>query len=296
MIIDLIVNPASGPRVRGLARDARLAHAVRLLESWGAAEVRATETRGPGDGEAAARRAVADARELVVVWGGDGTVNAVARELIGTPVALSVVPGGSGNGLARALGIPLRADAALRVALEGRVRDVDTGLAGERAFFNMAGIGFDAAVAQRYNTAGTQRGLLPYAQACAQELWAHEAATYTIHLDGEPWFEGEAHLAAIANGQQYGHNARIAPDAELDDGWFDVVVVPDVTPWRVLCHGWRLFHRSVQRVAGVRTQRARQVEVRISEARLLHLDGEVHAPRTVESFTIRPRSLKVKTP
>jgi diacylglycerol kinase (ATP) len=296
MIIDLIVNPASGPRLRGLPRDQRLAYAVRQLEAAGATGIRATATRSAADAAEAARRAVAENTGLVVAWGGDGTVNDVARELVGTSVPLAIVPGGSGNGLARGLGIPLRLPAALHVALHGSLRDIDTGLAGSRPFFNIAGIGLDGSIAHRFNLAGSRRGLRKYLEACWLELRAFQPTAYAITADGEPWFAGDAHLVAIANGPQYGHNACIAPDAAFDDGWFDVVVVPDATPWRVLRHGWRLFGQSVCAVPGVRVRRARRVDVRVREPRLMHLDGEVHPVDAGESFAIRPQSLRVRVP
>jgi diacylglycerol kinase (ATP) len=293
--IDLIVNPASGPTVRGLARGARLEFAARVLEAEGAT-VRATATCAAGDAAVAVRRAVEALSDLVVVWGGDGTVNEVASGLIGHDVPLAIVPGGSGNGFARALGVPLHAGAALRLALEGQSRLIDTGLAGTRRFFNIAGIGFDAGVARRFNASGSRRGLVPYLWGTGAELRAHQATCYDVRLDGQPWFVGDAHLVATANGQQYGHNARIAPWAALDDGWLDVVVVPDITTWRVIRHGWRLFAGSVARVPGVRTGRAKRVDIRIAEARLLHLDGEVYEAGASARFEIDPASLLVRTP
>lgn len=295
MTIDLIVNPASGPAVRGLARGARLEFAARVLEAGGAT-VRASATRAAGDAALAVRRAVKGMSDLVVVWGGDGTVNEVASGLLGHDVPLAIVPGGSGNGFARALGVPLQAGAALRLALEGRSRRVDTARAGTRRFFNIAGIGFDAGVALRFNASGSRRGLLPYLRGIAAELRVHEATHYDVYLDGQPWFEGDAHLVATANGQQYGHNARIAPWAALDDGWLDVVVVPDITTWRVIRHGWRLFAGSVARVPGVRTGRANRVDVGVAEARLLHLDGEVFEAGASARFELDPASLLVRTP
>ncbi len=295
--VDLIVNPASGPASRRLDRAGRVQYAVRVLEGLGARHVRATGTRRAGDGAAAAARAAAEGVDLVVVWGGDGTLNETASALAGTPTTLGIVPGGSGNGLARGLLIPLDVDAALKVALRGVTCPIDVGTVCGRPFVNIAGMGFDAAIAARFNAAGgTRRGLLPYLRACAAELTVHVPSIWRVRLDGVDWFAGPASMVVIANGQQYGHGARIAPAARFDDGRLDVVVVPDVTPWRVVRHGWRLFAGSIGRVPGVRTAAAREVEVVPEGPCLLHLDGETQPATGTMSCTVRHRALRVRVP
>lgn len=295
--VDLIVNPASGPPSRDVARTQRLAHASRRLLALGHAPVRAFETQRPGDGRAAAARAVADGVDVVIAWGGDGTINEVASALVGTSTALGIVPGGSGNGLARALGLPLGIDAALTTAVHGSTMAIDVGTADSTPYFNIAGFGIDAAIAARFNRmGGLRRGLVTYMRACVAELGAYAPSRFRVSLDGRDWFAGHAHTVAVANGQQYGHGARIAPHARLDDGWLDVVVVPDITRWRVVRHGWRLFAGSIDRVPGVRCGRARQVEVVPEGTCLLHLDGETQQVTHGMSLGIRPRALRVRVP
>lgn len=295
--IDLIVNPASGPPSRRLARDQRLAHAVHLLEALGAVVVRGTMTRARGDGSRAARRAVDAAVDTVVVWGGDGTLHEVAAQLIGSGTTLAVVPGGSGNGLARALGLPLSFEAALRIAVHGATARIDVGLANGTPFFNLAGFGLDASVAQRFNEiGGTRRGMATYLRCCVSELRAHVPGHYRVSLDGVDWFDGAAHLVAIANGQQYGHGARIAPLARLDDGWFDVAVLRDVSISRTLRYGWRLFHGSIDKVPGVLAGKAKQVRVSGVPGALLHADGEILPATAAQEFTLQPRALSVRVP
>lgn len=295
--VDLIVNPASGPPGRSLDRAGRGAYAVRVLEALGAGAVRLSETRRAGDGAGAAARAVADGAELVVAWGGDGTLHEVASALVGSRTALGIVPGGSGNGLARGLGVPLAVDAALATALHGSTVPIDTGTANGRTFVNIAGFGLDGAIAARFNaTGGARRGLLTYISACTAELRVHVPSRYRVRVDGSEWFSGPAHVVAVANGPQYGHGARIAPNASFEDGWLDVVVVPDVTVWRVARHGWRLFAGSIGQVPGVRAGRGREVDVVAEGPCLLHLDGETQQVTDTVSLTVRPRSLLVRVP
>jgi len=297
LAVDLIVNPHAGPVARGLPRSARGAFARDLLMAAGAASVRVVETRTAEDGQAAAGRAVAEQVDRVVCWGGDGTVNTVAATLAGSSCSLAVVPGGSGNGFARALGVPLVPDAALRFAVTGPSRVIDLGTVDGRIFVNVAGVGLDAAIARRFNEmAGVRRGLRSYVGACLAEIACRPPARYDVRVDGTAWFAGAADLVAVSNGQQYGHGARIAPAARFDDGLLDVVVVPDVTRARVWRYGWRLFAGSLARVPGVRVTQGQTVRVDVEGTVLMHRDGETNAVAAPLTFAVRPRHLRVIAP
>ncbi len=293
MTVDLIVNPASGPARRGQPRSSRLRLVSESLRALGATIARATETSAIGDaarGAIAARDAGSD---LVIVWGGDGTINEAAGVLLGTGMRLGIVPGGSGNGLARGLGLPFDVGAAVRVALEGRARDIDTGSVDGRAFLNLAGVGFDASVADRVNTCNPHRGLRPYVEAIAREFRTFETQRFRLTLDDTPPMDVDAHLVVVCNGQQYGHGARIAPDASFDDGLLDVVAVPDITVLRLVRHGWRLFNGTMGSIPGVLTARARRIVVSHDRPLPVHLDGEVVRDGTARVFEVHPRSLRV---
>ncbi len=296
MTTDLIVNPASGPVRRGVPREGRLSLVRRLLQAHGVTTVRATETTRSGDAAGAVRAALAAGTDRVLVWGGDGTLNETAGGLLDTGVPLGVIPGGSGNGFARGLGLPLDVEAAVDVALHGRPHDIDTGVVDGRTFLNLAGVGFDAAVAEVVNTHNVRRGLRPYLAAILREWRTFEAARFRLVLDQDRTIEFEGHLVVVCNGQQYGHGARIAPLAAFDDGAFDVVAVPRITAARLVGQGWRLFAGSITRVPGVYTARARRVELSQARALPIHLDGEVGAAAVTRVFEVRPRSLRVMTP
>ena len=296
MTVDLIVNPASGPAIRRLPRDERMRFVSDLLHARGVTAVRATQTSGVGDGARAARAALDAGTDLVLVWGGDGTLNEVAGALLESGVPLGIVPGGSGNGFARGLGVPLTVDAAVQVALRGRPRDIDTGVVNGRAFLNLAGVGFDAAVAERVNTRNLKRGLRPYVSGIFHEWWACPTHTFEVTLDDAQAARLEAHLIVVCNGQQYGHGAQVAPGALFDDGWLDVVAVPRVTLSRLARHGWRMFNGTLPAVPGVYTARARRVAITQTMRLPLHVDGEVVPGETSRVFDIRPRSLRVVLP
>lgn len=294
MTVDLIVNPASGPAGHVVSREGRLRFVSELLRTAGVREIRPTQTARTGDASRATHAAVALGTDLVLVWGGDGTVNEVAGVLVGRQAPLGIVPGGSGNGLARGLGLPLGVEEAVQVALRGRRRAIDTGQVAGRTFLNLAGVGFDAAVAARVNTANVTRGLRPYVLGVLHE-WRSPTHVFTLSMDDRPTCQVEAHLIVVCNGQQYGHGARVAPQASFEDGWLDVVAIPRITARRLLWHGWWLFDGSLPRVPGVITARARRIVVSHDAPLPAHLDGEVVSPDTTRTFEVRPQSLIVKS-
>ena len=172
-----------------------------------------------------ARQAVADGCDLVMAFGGDGTMNEVAQALLNTPATLALLPCGSGNGLARHLGIPLDPAAALALLLTGRPRAIDAGFADNRPFFVVAGLGFEAEIAQRFSLL-TKRGFTGYLRTSAAAWWNYVAQEYAITPADGARHAHRAFTLAVANCNQYGNEARIAPRAEVDDGLLDLTAVP----------------------------------------------------------------------
>jgi YegS/Rv2252/BmrU family lipid kinase len=292
MPVAVIINPVAGGR-RSLAPDERVRLAEQALarhQIMGRVEL----TRAAGHGTELARQAVADRCELVVAWGGDGTINEVASELVGTGTPLGIVRAGSGNGLARELGIPAHPDQALDIALTGRDRAIDAGEIEGRRFFNVAGIGFDAAMAADFNRlGGERRGPIRYTGVVARALFGYRAAHYSIEVDKRR-LETDALLVAIANLSQYGSNAVIAPGARPDDGLLDVMVVGKRGVagriWLVV----RAFNNTIDRAAGVARLPATRVVVRADQPILFHVDGEPHQGGTTLEARVRPAAIRVR--
>ena len=292
MPVAVIVNPVAGGR-RSLAPDERVRLAEQALARHhvvGRVEV----TRAAGHGTELARQAVADRCELVVAWGGDGTINEVASELVGSGTPLGIVRAGSGNGLARELGIPAHPDYALDIALTGRDRAVDVGEIDGRRFFNVAGIGFDAAMAADFNRiGGERRGPLRYTGIVARALFGYRAAHYSIDVDGRR-LETDALLVAIANLSQYGSNAVIAPGARPDDGLLDVMVVGKRGAMGRIGLVARAYARTIDRAADVTRLPATHLVVRAVEPILFHVDGEPHQGGTSVEARIIPSAIRVR--
>jgi YegS/Rv2252/BmrU family lipid kinase len=251
-------------------------------------------TGAAGHGTELARQAVADRCELVIAWGGDGTINEVASELVGTGTPLGIVRAGSGNGLARELGIPADPVRALDIALTGRDRDIDAGQIEGRRFFNVAGIGFDAVMAADFNRlGGERRGPIRYAGVVARALFGYRAAHYSIEVDKRR-LETDALIVAIANLAQYGSNAVIAPGARPDDGLLDVMVVGERGVVGRIGLVARSYARTIDRAAGVTRLPATRVVVRADQPILFHVDGETHEGGTTVDARIHPAAIRVR--
>lgn len=295
MSVSIIINPISGTGGRPEVARRRAELAAALTSALDvAAEIVVTQRSGhAGELAAAARRRGVD---RVIAWGGDGTVNEVASVLAFGDTALGVIPSGSGNGLARELGIPFDPAAALTAALTGRTRIIDCGELDGRIFVNVAGLGLDARVAHQFAALGLRRrGFLRYLEIGARELIHFEPEEYAIVGDGVR-YQTRALVIAIANARQYGNGARIAPYAEIDDGRLDLVVIEHRPLWRTLMHVPALFNGRLARVPGVTMRSVTEVEISASRQCLYHVDGEPFVGGTLVRGRIHPRALRVLVP
>jgi diacylglycerol kinase (ATP) len=287
-----IFNPHSGRnRRRGW-----LAGAIRDFAAQHGLEADVVVTEGPGHATELAREAVTKDCGVVVAVGGDGTMNEVAQALVGTPTALALVPCGSGNGLALHLGLPLGTKAALQLAAggAGRVATIDTGTANGRPFFNAMGLGLDAEVSHRFNQL-TRRGLPAYVRVAFGALRSLRGDTCTIACEAtRETFD--VLLIAVANSDQYGNNARIAPHARVDDGMLDLIAVRPVGLAGACGLALRLFLGGFDRSAHVRRLRGSRFQISRRQSGLIHTDGETHSTGAVVVVEVRPRSLRLVVP
>lgn len=293
--VAVIINPISGTGGRLDVARARAESAASLLERHGVqAEVFLTER--PGHARELTQAALARGVTTVVAWGGDGTINEVGSALAFRDAALAIVPSGSGNGLARELQIPFDPGRAFDVAFAGRERCIDAGEIDGHLFFNVAGLGLDARVAHRFAADGlVRRGFLRYLEITAQELFTYKPDEHTIVTDGSA-VRVRALLVAIANGRQYGNGAIIAPEARLDDGRLDVVVVEERSLIRTLIQVPRVFMGQIGQVPGVTMRTAVEIEITSAHPVLYHVDGEPHVGGASIAARPRPRALRVNVP
>ena len=295
--IFIIINPVSGPKRRGTGAE-RVELATRALEQLHVqGEIRLTERAGHAH-ELALEAATAGA-DLVIGWGGDGTINEVARALVqrdesGTSApAFGIIPGGSGNGLARALGIPFTPAQAIGHALRASARLIDVGELGDHVFFNVAGIGLDAHVAALVTTRVHHRGLLPYLSATTSDLLRYRPAEYTVEIDGKIR-NVCALVLAFANSTQWGFGAQIAPGSNLEDGLIDFVIVKDRGFLGNAARVPALFLGRIDHQRGIETHRVREVTIRSGEPMLFHVDGEAKQASDTLMARVHPRALRLR--
>ena len=290
----VVINPIAGPgRTRSIAACTDLATTVLKSHQF---EVDIRITEGPADALRFGREAVQQGSDLVVAWGGDGTVNGCASAVAGTSVPLAIIPGGSGNGLARDLGIPLNAQQAMHIAATGSGRAIDAGDLHGSLFFNVAGIGFDARIAGRLAEPGARRGLVGYVIATVTELRSYEPGTYSIHNAFD--VDGKAHMAdlidrpalfiALANSRQYGSGGQIAPSALLDDGMIEIVVVEPQSGFSILRQVPAFFQGTLREGPGLLMRSASTMDISCAHPIHFHVDGEPReGPHSIRMQTRR---------
>ena len=266
----VIVNPVSGG-----GEAVRLA--IRISERIAAMgqESRLFETSGDGDAARQTRAAVEAGCEAVVCIGGDGTICEAAGELCHRDATFYVVPGGTGNDFARAFGLPKDPLAAFERQLAGTPVQIDCGRVNGRGFLNVSGSGFDVDVLQKTEELKkVYAGEKAYHKAVISVLGRYKAFEAELSVDGKPATHEACTIIEIANGQYIGGGMRVAPEAEMDDGMFDVVVVrkvprlciPFLLPLFML--GWHT------KLGLARVMRAKRVSLR-AKGMTLNVDGKL---------------------
>jgi diacylglycerol kinase (ATP) len=289
MTVGVVINPISG-RVRGTGtRRAALARTV--AARFGVeADVRITERAGHAAG---LTNVFLDAGvDRVIVWGGDGTVNEAAGPIIERrgSAALGIVPGGSGDGLARSLGLGLRPERAIEVALTAPAAPVDVGYLANRHFLNIAGVGFDATVGMAFNQR-SKRGLSGYLRELFGAVWSYRIERYGLVVDGVT-SDQERFLIAFANGREYGNSMVLAPAADPSDGWLDVVLVDAGGPIRQLWRARRLAVGHGRPAHGVFWGRCQAAAI-TGDRLVCHVDGETFVTSGTVEVRIEPGAIQV---
>jgi len=284
----LLVNPHAGggraakllPRVENALDKRRVAFRVeRTRDAQHAVEV---ALRG------------ADLGELPVVISGDGLIGIVGGALAGTEVPLGIVPGGRGNDLARVLGIPLEPEGAVEVLAAGNTRRIDVGEADGRRFLGIASAGLDSECNRIANRTRLVHGRFVYAYAALRALAGWKPARFTLRV-GEESLRFTGYSVAAANSRAFGGGMLLAPNASLDDGQFDIVMVGDAGKLRYLGNLPKVFRGTHVENEEVRIVRASRFELSASRPFELYADGE---PLTElpASLRVLPRALLVVAP
>lgn len=292
MKLRFIFNPRSG---RNTSRPWLAAH-IRDFITAHRLDASLVTTAGPGHATDLARAALAAGCDRVVAVGGDGTMNEIAQALLHSPAALALVPCGSGNGLALHLQLPRPLDRALALAVSpaARVIAIDTGSVNDRPFFNAMGAGFDADISDRFNRL-SRRGLPAYARTGMRAFLQRRTHPVVIRTRQRRHVL-DTLLVAVANSDQYGNNARIAPGARVDDGQLDLLAVRPLNLLSSIPLVARLFCGRIHHSSRVLHLRGSHFVIERSAPGLVHTDGETHVLGSFLEVAVHPRSLRLVVP
>jgi len=226
-----------------------------------------------------------------IAVGGDGTVNKVASELVGTNIRLGIVPIGSGNGLARSLGLSMNIETVIKQILEGKSSVIDTGIVNGEPFFCTSGMGFDAHVAWLFSKSKS-RGFRSYAMITVGQLLKYKAKDYVLEMNGES-FTRKAFLITVANAGQYGNDVYVAPKAKLNDGLFHVVIAKPFNILQLPGIFLRVILKKEQKKNVAETYTTDQLIITRETPDSIHFDGEPHMAGLELNYTLNKNSLHV---
>jgi diacylglycerol kinase (ATP) len=243
-------------------------------------------------------RCVSDAHraghDVIVAVGGDGTVHEVAKRLIGSTLALAIVPTGSGNGFARHHRVPMNHRAAIRSLRRAARVTIDTAEVNGTPFIGVMGIGFAAHIAHHFDTL-PQRGLKSYVRAALRSFFRYKCDEYEVEIDGQTT-RHRAFLIEVANSAHWGSGFRIAPQASTRDGLLDLVIVDPISLVDMFPFGSRLRFGTIDRSPRAHMRRVTELVIRRECEGDAHLDGEPVTLGAELRVRVRPQSLTLLVP
>lgn len=281
----IIHNPRAGAKKKINLHEA--------LTEWNTTglEYEYLETKYAKHGAAIAKKAIADGYKTIAVAGGDGTVNEVASELVGTGVGLAIIPMGSGNGLARHLKVPLDLKKAFSHVFSENRKQIDVGEINGHKFFCAAGTGFDAEVSKDFENS-TARGLKSYMWLAFKKYMFYKCKGYTIKSENKKVSQ-KAFLVSIANASQFGNGAYISPQSKIDDGILDIVILKPFSKLYSLFLIQKLFRKTLHTSSKFEKYSIKKAKINLPEPSFFHCDGEVFEAEKLLKISIIEKGLSV---
>jgi len=286
----LLINPISGTKSKLKAGlESRLVEA--LSQKGHVLETRRTYYQAHAT--ELAQEAVDDGVDVLIIAGGDGTINEVLAPLHHSKTALSIIPLGSGNGIARSLGIPLQVEKAIQVCAQNHSVAIDLGKFGDRLFLGVAGIGFDAHIAKCFREE-SKRGLWKYAWLIIRECMKYSSPQMKLR-SGDILIEEKVFISTAANANQYGNNAYIDKSASMRDGLLNMVYLKSFPS---LLFPFILFKGMTGRIVESRFADrilADNFEIE-TESKIGHVDGEPIEISSPIKISLNPEAIKILLP
>jgi len=288
--IIFIINPISGARRH---RNISTLINKHLNKKKFQSEIRFTQYAGHA--VHLSREAVEKGINVIVAVGGDGSINEVASQMIGSSSVLGIIPLGSGNGLARHLGIPRFIPWAIKLINQCNVTEIDTATINGRPFISIAGLGFDALVAKHF-AKDKRRGFLTYAHIIANNYMHYKPKKYKIKFSEGKSLKAKALFVSFANSNQFGFNTTIAPNARLRDGKLDVCIVQKPNIFELPIVANLLLLRAIDKSQYVKTIRSSEFTIKQKKSRVVNIDGEAVKIGKTLNIKVSPQSLKIIIP
>lgn len=281
----VVINPISGTgKQKGIEKNI-----ISGLDSK-KYDVEIIHTQYAGHASLIVKEAIEKSFKTIVVVGGDGTVNEVAKVLVDTDITLGIIPCGSGNGLARHLGIPMNTKRAIDSINTFVRHQIDTISINDHKCINVAGIGFDALISYEFANM-TKRGLFSYFISIIKNYFSYKNQTYSVEINGQTKII-KAFLFSIANSSQYGNNAFIAPTACIEDGLVDIVAIRKPNIFQIPTIVIAIFNKSIHNTLLCKTLEAKEFTITHSNE-IAHIDGEPLKLGKILKVKVNPRSLNV---
>jgi diacylglycerol kinase (ATP) len=287
--IGFIINPISGTRTK---KNIPVLISEKLDTNQFEPVIKFTTCAG--NATELAKEMVKKGYPLVVAVGGDGTINEVARSLVHTNTALGIVPCGSGNGLARHLEIPLKIKEAIELLNNYKIVEIDYGTANDVLFFCTCGVGFDAEIGHQFAQSKT-RGFFTYIKSIIAEFVKYKAKKYKFKTRDNK-FKKQAFLVTFANASQYGNNAYIAPNADIQDGLLDVCILKPFPSYKVIEIGYKLMRKKIHNCQSVEFLRTDKIRIKRKKKGVFHYDGEPCQMKKKIVVKAHQQGLKVAVP
>lgn len=264
-----ILNPNSGGYKKSHSQ------ILQLLLRYGIPDRQVHFTSAPGDATRIAGDISQDADSLIFAGGGDGTVNETAKGILQTNSILGIIPLGSGNGFARHLNTPQQPPKIFSNFEQARIISADAGICNGKPFFVTSSLGFSAFVARQFNQFGP-RGPWPYFLLTAKTYMNTKAFSYHLNIDGKT-YEGDAFDITVANANQFGNKAKIAPWASVEDGLLEIAVIKKLPLRKIPIMATKLFSGKLQNSREITYYRGKEINLSIEQKEsFYHIDGEPH--------------------
>jgi YegS/Rv2252/BmrU family lipid kinase len=271
--IAFIINPHSGTEKKG-----ELPTLIQQELNAAVFDSEIVFTQFRGHGTLLAKEYVEKKYDWVIAVGGDGTVNEIARSLVHSDTSLGIIPIGSGNGLARHLGIPMNTKKAIQQLNQSEPILMDYGIVNDKPFFCTCGTGFDAYVSTQF-AKGKKRGVMSYVEKIITGYFNYKSQNYHLIGDGID-LDAKAFVLTFANASQWGNNAYIAPQASVQDGKIDISIMSNFPIIAIPTLALQLFAKTIDKDLFMTTLRSDNITLTREEAGPFHYDGEPYEEGT----------------